>query len=90
MTRDEIFNCISEIIGDQISMDAPTSEADKLLDLGVDSIGLMALIVYLEEKLEIQVSIEEIADLDSYGEGATIEKIIDVVEKSLADSKKTD
>ncbi|MBR5041351.1 MAG: acyl carrier protein [Clostridiales bacterium] len=87
MTRDEIFSCISEIIGDQISMDAPKSKSDKLLDLGVDSIGLMALIVYLEEKLEIQVSIEEIADLDSYGEGVTIDNIIDVVQKSLDDSK---
>ncbi|MCL6588816.1 MAG: hypothetical protein K6U80_02580 [Firmicutes bacterium] len=52
MTSQEIVKEISEIMREKLNMDpqGAITEESRLLDLGIDSIALMTLWVYLEEK----------------------------------------
>ena len=67
MTSQEIVKEISEIMREKLNMDpqgAITGES-RLLDLGIDSIALMTLWVYLEEVLFTAV-FDTIGDIAKY------------------------
>ena len=58
-----------EIIADQLNCDAETITEDTSFkdDLGADSLDLFELIMALEEKYEIEIPSEELAELTTVG-----------------------
>lgn len=58
-----------EIIADQLNCDAETITEDTSFkdDLGADSLDLFELVVALEEKYEIEIPSEELAELTTVG-----------------------
>ena len=58
-----------EIIADQLNCDAETitEEASFKDDLGADSLDLFELVMALEEKYEIEIPSEELAELTTVG-----------------------
>lgn len=58
MNKDNIILLIEEILNNELELNINNIEPDKtLLELGIDSISLMSLIVYLEEKLSIEIDL---------------------------------
>ena len=56
----EIFEIIKEIMIDELEIDGDVISINiKLQDMGIDSIQLMTLVVYIEEKLEIEIDFDE-------------------------------
>lgn len=58
-----------EIIADQLNCDAETitEETSFKDDLGADSLDLFELVIALEEKYEIEIPSEELAELTTVG-----------------------
>ena len=58
-----------EIIADQLNCDAETITEDTSFkdDLGADSLDLFELVMALEEKYEIEIPSEELAELTTVG-----------------------
>lgn len=58
-----------EIISDQLNCDAETITEDTSFkdDLGADSLDLFELVMALEEKYEIEIPSEELAELTTVG-----------------------
>ena len=58
-----------EIIDDQLNCDAETITEDTSFkdDLGADSLDLFELVMALEEKYEIEIPSEELAELTTVG-----------------------
>ena len=58
-----------EIIADQLNCDAETITEDTSFkdDLGADSLDLFELVMSLEEKYEIEIPSEELAELTTVG-----------------------
>ena len=56
-----MLKCITDIINNELELDLTVvSENDKLSERGLDSITFMMLIVYLEEKFDIEFSFDGI------------------------------
>ena len=64
-----MFEEMKEIIADQLSVDADSiTEASSFKDdLGADSLDLFELVMALEEKYEIEIPAEELAELTTVG-----------------------
>ena len=58
-----------EIIADQLNCDAETITEDTSFkdDLGADSLDLFELVMALEEKYEIEIPAEELAEMTTVG-----------------------
>jgi acyl carrier protein len=74
---EKILEIISATMKEQLDINANIDKTSKLLDLGVDSIGFMVLIVYLENGLNVEINIELI--LDREYALITVGDIIDVI-----------
>lgn len=74
---EKILEIISATMKEQLDINANIDKTSKLLDLGVDSIGFMVLIVYLENGLDVEINIELI--LDREYALITVGDIIDVI-----------
>ncbi len=83
MDREHIFDVIREIISEKIGGEGPSNYGVKLSELGIDSIGVMALIVYLEEEFQIDILLEDVAEFDNINEEMAIEDIVQIVEKNI-------
>jgi acyl carrier protein len=60
MNNVEIFEIIKAIMIDELEIDGDVISVDMILqDMGIDSIQLMTLIVYIEEKLKIEIDFDE-------------------------------
>ena len=60
---------MSEMIAEQLNCDAETITADTSFkdDLGADSLDLFELVMALEEKYEVEIPSEELAELTTVG-----------------------
>ena len=59
MNNMEIFLLINRIISEKLSFNTDgISEEQTLESIGIDSIGVMTLIVYLEEELDISIDFD--------------------------------
>lgn len=87
MKNGKIFDIICSVIENQIHLERPKNQNEKLSDIGIDSIGLMALIVYLEAELSIEIPIEYITELDNVNNDMTVNNIVEIVEKLLGDNE---
>lgn len=58
-----------EIIGEQLHVDPATIELGDSFkeDLRADSLDLVELIMYLEDEYDIQIPVEDLAELDTVG-----------------------
>lgn len=74
---EKILKIISITIREQLNINDSIKMSSKLLDLGIDSIGFMVLIVYLENGLDMEIDIESI--LDKEYDLITIGDIVDVI-----------
>ncbi len=74
---EKILEIISATMKVQLDINANIDKTSKLLDLGLDSIGFMVLIVYLENGLDLEINIELI--LDREYALITVGDIIDVI-----------
>ena len=80
-----IFTLAKRILSDELALDVDgLSEEQTLEAIGIDSIGLMTLIVYLEEELSISVDFDSNwpADITSI----TMKQFIDNI-KRIVDTK---
>ncbi|EFQ58279.1 acyl carrier protein [Streptococcus downei] len=70
MTRNEIFDKISQMIKEQMHHeDMEVTEDTSLKDeLGVDSIDLMEFVVNLEDELSIEIPDDDIEDIVKLGD----------------------
>ncbi len=70
MTRNEIFDKISQMIKEQMHHeDMEVTEETSLKDeLGVDSIDLMEFVVNLEDELSIEIPDDDIEDIVKLGD----------------------
>ena len=58
MSRDNIILLIEHILNNELELNVKDLYLDKtLLSLGIDSISFMTLIVYLEDKLSIEIEL---------------------------------
>ena len=73
------FGIIQKIFLEQLNVNEEVYMESKLFELGVDSIGFMILIVYLENELEIEIDIERI--LDKQYDMITVEDLIKSIGK---------
>ena len=74
---EKIIEIISTTMKEQLNINTSIDKSSKLLDLGIDSIGFMVLIVYLENGLDVEINIELI--LDKEYALITVGDIIDVI-----------
>ena len=60
MNNTEILNSIKEIMVNELAMEESDIFSEKKLqDMGIDSIQLMTLIVYIEDRFEIEIEFDE-------------------------------
>lgn len=77
MDRKKILCFINKIIKEELNINyGPFSEEKTMEYIGLDSLGLMTLIVYLEETIQCRVDLENILLLNNT---ITIANIIDNV-----------
>jgi len=70
MDRNEIFNKIKDIVVEElgISPDKVTEDARFIEDLGADSIGVMELVMKMEEEFDLKIPDEDIEKLRTVGD----------------------
>jgi acyl carrier protein len=80
MNREDILATLKEIAAEVLGVDAAavTEAATFKEDLGADSLDLVEVVMALEEKLDITIPEEELADIKTVGQA------IDVVLGRLA------
>lgn len=60
MNKDNIILIIKEILNNEIELSVKDTKPDKtLIELGIDSISLMTLIVYIEDRLSIEIDLTD-------------------------------
>ena len=80
-----IFTLAKRILSDELALDVDgLSEEQTLEAIGIDSIGLMTLIVYLEEELSISVDFDSNWPVDITS--ITMKQFIDNI-KRIVDTK---
>jgi acyl carrier protein len=74
MTRDEVLAALrdvaTEILG--VEGDAVTADATFKEDLGADSLDLVEVVMALEERLDISIPEEDLADIKTVGQAADV------------------
>ncbi len=70
MDRNEIFNKIKDIVVEElgVSPDKVTEDARFIEDLGADSIGVMELVMKMEEEFDLKIPDEDIEKLRTVGD----------------------
>lgn len=79
MNKDETMIMIKEILNSELELNiSDVNSENTLLELGIDSIILMTLIVYLEDRLSIEIDITEdlIGDYSNIKADTVISSII--------------
>lgn len=79
MNNQAIISCIVKIMQEELGIypNEQINETMRLDDLGIDSIGLMTLSVYLEESFEIDISSDLFAK-----EPQVVRDVVDIVTKA--------
>ena len=83
MKREDILNSIIQIMEEilDLTVNEKVQEEESIQSAGIDSIGLMTIIVYLEEKYKIEIQSENFIGGD-YSK-ITFSNLIDAVENSF-------
>ena len=77
MMKNKILSFTNKIFRDELNINVLITENSRLSELGVDSIGFMILIVYLENEFGVEIDIEKI--LENQYEEITIGHLINNV-----------
>ena len=74
MNRQEILATLKDIAAEVLGVDAAavTEEATFKEDLGADSLDLVEVVMALEEKLDITIPEEELADIKTVGQAIDV------------------
>ena len=73
MTRSELLTLIKENVESKFDIDTVRA-SDRLMDLGIDSLGFVTLLWCVEDRLGIQV--EDDAHLQALNASSTIEDLV--------------
>jgi len=79
ITRSELLTLIKENVESNVDIDTVIA-SDRLMDLGIDSLGFVTLLWCIEDRLGIQV--EDDAHLQTLNASSTIEDLV-IVYKQL-------
>ena len=78
MNTDKIISLIQKILKSEMEVEIEKIETDKtLFELGIDSIRLMMLIVYIEDELSIEIDMAD--GLNEEYNQITIETLINAI-----------
>ena len=74
MTRDEVLGALREVATEvlDVEADAVTEDATFKDDLGADSLDLVEVVMALEERLDISIPEEDLADIKTVGQAADV------------------
>ena len=74
MTRDEVLSTLRDVAVEILSVDADavTDAATFKEDLGADSLDLVEVVMALEEKLDISIPEEDLADIKTVGQAVDV------------------
>ena len=74
MTREEILKTLTDVAVEVLGVDAAqvTDEARFKDDLDADSLDLVEVVMALEEKLDIAIPEEDLADIATVGQAADV------------------
>jgi acyl carrier protein len=74
MTRDEVLSTLRDVAVETLSVDADavTDAATFKDDLGADSLDLVEVVMALEEKLDISIPEEDLADIKTVGQAVDV------------------
>ena len=64
MNRDDLIKTIEDVLKTELEKEIKIQPDMTMLELGMDSITFMMLIVYLEDRLEIEIELEDILSVD--------------------------
>lgn len=82
MKREEIVNLTKNILNDELNICMNDIFEEKtLLELGIDSISLMTLIVYIEDRLSIEIEVSDVL-VDDYSK-ITLDMLVNAIEQVL-------
>ena len=81
--REKILDIINSTLKEQLSITVDVDTTSRLIDIGIDSIGFMVLIVYLENDLYVKINVELI--LEKEYSLITIGDMIDIILKGNGD-----
>ena len=81
--REKILDIINSTLKEQLSITVDVDTTSRLIDIGIDSIGFMVLIVYLENDLDVEINVELI--LEKEYSLITIGDMIDIILKGNGD-----
>ena len=80
MEREKIVNLITTILNDELNICMTDMLEEKtLLELGIDSILLMTLIVYIEDELSIEIEVSDIL-IDDYSR-ITLDMLVKAIQQ---------
>ena len=79
----KILDIINSTLKEQLSITVDVDTTSRLIDIGIDSIGFMVLIVYLENDLDVEINVELI--LEKEYSLITIGDMIDIILKGNGD-----
>lgn len=82
---DKILKVINSILSEQLNINSAIRENTHILEIGLDSIGIMILLVYLENAFEMEIDIEPIFEKEY--EAIQISDIIDSVIRGINHEK---
>ena len=68
MTREEIFDTLSDVVREQLGQTDVVGTALLKEDLGADSLDLVEMIMAIEEKFNIEIADEEVENIKSVDE----------------------
>jgi acyl carrier protein len=74
VTREEILKTLTDVAVEVLGVDAAqvTEEARFKDDLDADSLDLVEVVMALEEKLDIAIPEEDLADIGTVGQAVTV------------------
>jgi len=72
----EVINTVKQILAKRVDI-SNLKEEDTLTSLGLDSLDLVEVMLEIEDKLGVEFTSEEIADLD------TLKSVVDLINKKI-------
>lgn len=65
MTKEQLITIIEDILNNELEKEVQIVQQDmELAKLGIDSITFMMLIVYMENRLEMEIDLKDVLDED--------------------------
>ncbi|GAB3293202.1 acyl carrier protein [Pseudoclavibacter sp. RFBJ3] len=70
LTNDEVLAGLAELVNDETGIAADTVTVEKSFtdDLDIDSISMMTIVVNAEEKFDVKIPDDEVANLKTVGD----------------------